>query len=61
LEADFQGELETVRAEADVDALELETLEIKPRKSDTLVHHCGLVWLPYAVAPNGASEPLFKL
>ncbi|MEQ8846975.1 DUF87 domain-containing protein [Botrimarina sp.] len=42
-----------------VERLELETLEIGPRKSDIDVDRVTLVWLPHRIEPSGAATPAY--
>jgi hypothetical protein len=36
----------------------LETIDVRPRKSDTTVGQVRLVWTPWRVGPDGIAEPL---
>ena len=43
----------------DIDSLELEEDQVRPRKSDLTVSDIQLVWVPWAVDANGIAEPAF--
>jgi hypothetical protein len=45
LQAEFEGEVDAIETNLAADRLELETLEIKPRKSDINVTRVALAWL----------------
>jgi Sec-independent protein translocase protein TatA len=47
LEAEFQAELDELEAQTDPMTEKLETVLVRPRKSDISVDSLGLVWLPY--------------
>lgn len=59
LETEFQAELEEVRLAADVDTLKFEEINVRPKKSDIAVDHCGLVWIPYLVDDDGLTKAAF--
>ncbi|MFT7638376.1 MAG: hypothetical protein ACI9G1_000097 [Pirellulaceae bacterium] len=59
MESEFEEELETVKQEFEVAELDLEELEIAPRKSDLDVERVALVWLPWRVDKDGIAEPNF--
>ena len=44
----------------DATQLELETVEIRPRKSDITITALGLLWSPWAVDESGREAPLFR-
>jgi len=54
LEAELQDEIYKIEAACNVDNLELETLELRPRKSDLDVEEFAVVWL--ATVVDGASD-----
>jgi hypothetical protein len=56
LEEGFQEETEEVMDLGDVSALELEVIEIPPRKSDLGDARVGLVWVPWKVDEAGIAE-----
>ena len=47
LEEDLQEALEQIKQEFDVESLELEPYEVKPRRTDVQVDTVGLLWMPY--------------
>ncbi|HNO79794.1 MAG TPA: ATP-binding protein [Phycisphaerae bacterium] len=61
MEATFESEIETIRAEADIDNLEFEELTIRPRKSDITIETLALAWTPYIVRPDGIAEAAFEM
>jgi hypothetical protein len=60
LEAQFEEEVATVRDSADAESLELKTVDIRPRKSDTSLGRIALVWTPWRVGKDGIAEPIFR-
>jgi hypothetical protein len=59
LNAEFEGEIAEIRDSADVESLELESITIRPRKSDIVVERCDLVWLPHVLSPDGRAQPAY--
>ena len=57
LEADFEAEVQELRDSYDVHTLELETVDVRPRKSDIDVTSVTLLWTPFAQGSKG-SRPL---
>ena len=53
-----QEELAAIRDGADPTALDVEQIDVRPRKSDTTVGQVRLVWTPWKVGPDGIAEPL---
>ncbi len=60
LEKEFETEVEKVGAGLDVAALTLDRVDVRLRKSDTLVESVGLLWQPFRIDPDGVAEPLFE-
>jgi len=58
LEHEFEEDLEEVREAYDPATLELESLAIRARKSDSSVGRIALVWTPWRVGPDGIAVPL---
>jgi hypothetical protein len=56
LEAEFAAEAEKVRAANADEALAVEELGIRPRKTDVAVGGVTLVWTPWRVTPQGLAE-----
>ena len=59
LEVEFEDALEEAKNKYDVDAIEIESAPIKPRKSDIEVSPVELLWLPWVVDADGIAEPAF--
>lgn len=57
LEAQFQAEVDAIGAQTDPLAENLQSVTLRPRKSDIAVNSLGLVWLPYWKDPNGSLSP----
>lgn len=60
LQAELEEQMNAIRDEHVVDNLEITTIEIKPRKSDTMVDSVALLWLPYSVGKDGVAAPAFN-
>ena len=61
LEAEFEAEVEQLERKFDVDNLEFEELQIRPRKTDIEIAKISLVWTPWGVDSSGIAEPLYQL
>ena len=61
LEAEFDEALEELKEEYAPEALELEELPLRPRKSDIAVETLALVWAPWIVDSDGIAEPGYTL
>jgi hypothetical protein len=59
LEREFEQEAARVREAFALENLELETLEVKPRKSDVEVGEVRLLWTPWRVDATGIASPAF--
>ena len=59
LEAQVARETEELRSAVDPLEEELETLEVRPKKSDISVRVLGLAWAPYQRDARGATIPVF--
>ena len=59
LEQERDRAIEELREQFNPDRLELDELEVKPRKSDIDVDSVNLVWLPYAVDAEGRRVPAY--
>ena len=57
LEEELEELVEELSEKYDVDELEIETVEVTPRKSDITVNLCGLLWQPWQVGEDGMAEP----
>ena len=60
LEAEREKLIAELDAKFQPDQLPLETLVLKPRKSDIDVDRVSLVWLPYRIDGDGRDEPVFQ-
>ena len=61
LEDEFERDVQTLSAASDVSSLELESLEVRPRKSDIQLDPLQLVWTPWRINSDGMVEPLFEI
>lgn len=62
LNATFEEEMETVRDthdQATPDNIDLETVTIRPRKTELSVKQVSLVWTPWKIDSSGIAEPLY--
>ena len=60
LEQKFQEQVEQVERATHPDQLELEPLDIRPRKSDISTKPILLAWTPWRVDANGIAEPAWN-
>ena len=61
LEGLLQADIETLEESLTADAIVLNQLEVRPRKTDIVVYSFGLAWTPWQVDQAGIAEPLFDL
>jgi len=61
LEAEFQASVAELDRGVDATRLELELVEIKPKKADIVVQTLGLLWGPWAVDQAGPEKALFSM
>jgi hypothetical protein len=61
MERELRDELDDLTREYDVDNIELEAIEIPPRKSDLKAEDTMIVWTPWQVDSSGIATPLFEL
>lgn len=59
LRSQVEQEAQEIGDQFDPDLIEIETVQMSPRKSDLAVSRVILVWLPYRVSASGGSERLF--
>ncbi len=59
LEAEFEEKSAAVREKFTVDNIELDTLDVRPRKSDVDVENVMLLWTPWYVDATGIATPAF--
>jgi len=60
MEEEFRGESSQVEERIDPRSEELESVEVRPKKTNITVRLLSLAWLPYWKDPSGASEPAWK-
>ena len=60
LEQDFERATEEFRDAYDPTTIELETLEVRPRKTDLNPDPVRLVWTPWMVDSAGIAEPAWE-
>ena len=60
LDAEFEAEVAALQERLDASTLRLETLSVKPRKSDVDVVLIGLAWLPYRRSDAGGLSPAWE-
>jgi hypothetical protein len=61
LENELRAELAELAERCDLNTIELETVEIPPRKSDLKVADVAVVWTPWQVDHSGIATPLFDV
>jgi len=59
LEKEFSTEVDKIETGYTVDRIELEALEVKPRKSDIGIENLAILWTPWVVDGTGIAEPAF--
>ena len=59
LQQQFDDDVEQLEDEYHVDALELQELSMRPRKSDIDVADLTLLWTPWIVDGDGSAKPGF--
>ena len=59
LEEEFQEAVDELAIKLDAEALGLEELFVRPRKSDISVEKFGVLWLPFRVDSTGIAEPAY--
>jgi hypothetical protein len=59
LERKLEQEVEELTDKFDVEALELDEMLLKPRKSDIDIRHVALAWAPFTTDAVGGKVPLF--
>ena len=61
LQADLERELTALAGDGvHAEALELETVSVRPTSRDVVTRYVGLVWAPYALAENGRWTPAWQ-
>jgi hypothetical protein len=59
LETEMKQEVDAIQERLQPDKLQLDQLQLKPKKSDISIDKVVLAWLPYKVAPDGSTEPAY--
>jgi hypothetical protein len=59
LELEYQEKLTALESSFDPVLFKLETIELKPQKSDVEVDEVSLVWLPFWIDAAGEAEPIY--
>jgi hypothetical protein len=59
LQQDYEKNLAELEARYRPDSIQIESLELKPQKSDIEVDKVSLVWLPFRVNSSGNAEPVY--
>ena len=59
LAAEIEAEAQQIQDQFDPDLLQLESLEITPRKADLSVTRLALGWLPYTLTRSGETQRAF--
>ena len=60
LESELQNEIDQLTLRFDPASEPLETVDIRPKKSDVLQRYFGLLWLPFAHLPTGEIQALYE-
>lgn len=61
LEADFERDAPELRSRYAAETLELEAIEVPPRKTDIVIHRVALAWTPWRISPTAAAVPDWNL
>jgi hypothetical protein len=61
LESDLEGEIDKIKEAYQADALQLEELGVRARKSDIKVEGLSVVWVPWIAAADGTLRPSHEL
>ena len=59
LQQELNEKLTAVEAEFDSSRVTIESIELKPQKSDIEVDEVSLLWLPFRIDKAGAAEPIY--
>jgi hypothetical protein len=59
LQQELNEKLTAVEAEFDPSRVTIESIELKPQKSDIEVDEVSLLWLPFRIDKAGAAEPIY--
>ena len=61
LERQFEGDLDALQSDIDVDALDIQEVEVACRKTDLEIRPLILIWTPFRVGPEGIAEPAYEV
>ena len=61
LERELRDEIDELGEKYDLDKLEIEPLDVPPRKSDLKAEDVVIVWTPWQIDSDGIASPLFEL
>ncbi len=61
MEQELTTEIKSLELQFDEENLQLEPVEISPRKSDIEIGKLAVVWTPWQVDSHGIAEPLYAL
>jgi hypothetical protein len=59
IEADLEREVAALQERYEPSALRVETVRIRPRKSDIAIGAVGIAWVPWTTGADGMPEPAF--
>ncbi len=59
LEQELREKLTALESEFDPSRVQIESIELKPQKSDIEVDEVSLLWLPFKVDAAGAAQPIY--
>lgn len=60
IELEFEKDMAALDAAVDIADVEVDELRIPPRKADTEIERCLLLWTPWRIGADGVAEPLFE-
>ncbi len=60
IEAEMNKEIEVLQSRIDPQTEQLETISVRPKKTDITVRLCSLVWLPYWRGTDGSMTPAWE-
>lgn len=61
LQSNLQAEVNELARQYDVQQIEIEAIEVAPRKSDLKIEPLKLVWTPWQIDEQGLAEPLYDV
>ncbi|MFT7512847.1 MAG: hypothetical protein ACI9QL_002055 [Candidatus Omnitrophota bacterium] len=60
MERAFEDDVNELEATFAVDALEIDSIDVRPMKTDITIRDFGLCWTPWRVTSDGIAEPLWE-